>query len=165
MSGNDSDHEMGLDAEDAPEQHILKLQSKDGDTVTVARETGIKFSGLIRATLDGNNDEDEMPVPPVGTATLRRIVSWMEHHATTGVDPVPPEQPLRSNVMKDVCKDEWDANFVDAMENVNDIYAIILASNYMEMDPLNYLCCAKLASLAKGRTPAQIEEALRVKKE
>jgi len=73
----------------------------------------------------------------------------MNHHA--GVEPPIVEKPLRSKIMKDVCKDKFDADFIDRIgENRQALYDLILAANYMDIKSLLHLGCAKVASLIKG---------------
>jgi len=74
----------------------------------------------------------------------------MTHHA--GVEPPIIEKPLRSKLMKDVCKDKWDAEFIDNIgNNRQQLYDLILAANYMDVKSLLHLGCAKVASLIKGQ--------------
>ena len=44
---------------------------------------------------------------------------------------------------------EFDAKFID-IENLEEIFETILASNYLDIKPLLDLSCAKIASLIKG---------------
>lgn len=60
----------------------------------------------------------------------------------------------RSKVMREVVKDQFDAEFVDKLadENLQTLYDVILAANYMDIKSLLYIGCAKVAALIKGRT-------------
>jgi hypothetical protein len=63
--------------------------------------------------------------------------------------------------MKDVCKDAWDAEFIDRIgENRQMLYDLILAANYMDIKSLLHLGCAKVASLIKGQPLEKIKEIL-----
>lgn len=55
----------------------------------------------------------EVPLPSVKSETLEFIVEYMNHHKGVEVECV--EKPLRSKIMKDVCKDPWDAQFIDSV--------------------------------------------------
>jgi hypothetical protein len=49
----------------------------------------------------------------------------MNHHK--GTEPPIIDKPLRSNVMKDVCKDAWDAEYIDKIgDNRQQLYDLIL---------------------------------------
>jgi hypothetical protein len=53
----------------------------------------------------------------------------MNHHK--GVEPPIIEKPLRSKVMKDVCKDPFDADFIDRIgDNRQALYDLILGIFY-----------------------------------
>jgi hypothetical protein len=78
--------------------------------------------------------------------------------------------------MVDVCKDKWDAEMIDGIgENRQQLYELILASNYMDIKSLLHLgtrgfCtfsikvvgCAKVASLIKGAPLEKIKDILAV---
>jgi len=86
-------------------------------------------------------------------------VEYMNHHK--GIEPPIIEKPLRSKIMKDVCKDPWDAEFIDKIgENRQQLYDLILAANYMDIKSLLHLGCAKVASLIKGQPLEKIKDIL-----
>merc|ERR1712138_127935 len=87
------------------------------------------------------------------------VIEYMEHHE--GVEPDIIEKPLRSKVMKQVCKDSWDADFIDTIgDDRQQLYDLILAANYMDIKSLLHLGCAKVASLIKGEPLEKIKDIL-----
>merc|ERR1712115_646851 len=87
------------------------------------------------------------------------VVEYMDHHK--GVEPPIIEKPLRSKVMREVCKDGWDADFIDGIgEDRQKLYDLILAANYMDIKSLLHLGCAKVASLIKGQPLEKIKDIL-----
>jgi len=65
--------------------------------------------------------------------------------------------------MKNVCKDKWDAEFIDNIGiNRQQLYDLILAANYMDVKSLLHLGCAKVASLIKGQPLEKIKDILAV---
>lgn len=46
-------------------------------------------------------------------------------------------------------------DFINGMDK-DTFYNLTLAANYMDIKPLLDLCCAKIASLIKGKTPEEI---------
>ena len=78
---------------------------------------------------------------------LAHIVEYFNHHQ--GISAEIPEKPLKSRLMTEVCKDPWDATFVDGLSR-QELYDLILAANYLDIKPLLHLGCAKVASLIKG---------------
>ena len=73
-------------------------------------------STLVKTSLDTDATSTEVPVPGVTGQTLSEIITYMNHHK--GVEPPIVEKPLRSKVMKDVCKDAFDAEFIDRIGEV-----------------------------------------------
>jgi S-phase kinase-associated protein 1 len=146
-----------LEADGAPEGKVV-LETKDGKTFEVER-AHCYISALIRTSLDGDRDEKSLPLKGVTSVPMGNVVKFMEHHK--GNEPPIVEKPLRSKVMKEVCKDEWDATFIDAVgDNRQDLYDLILAANYLDIKSLLHLGCAKVASLIKGQPLEKIKEIL-----
>jgi S-phase kinase-associated protein 1 len=89
-------------------------------------------------------------MPGVRGDILAKVVEYLVYHK--GVESQAPDKPLRSAVMKDVCKDPWDADYIDRIgANRQQLYELILAANYMDIKTLLHLGCAKVASLIKGQ--------------
>jgi len=98
-------------------------------------------------------------MPGVRGDILSKVVEYLNYHK--GGDVGIPEKPLRSTVMKDVCKDPWDAQYIDKIaENRQQLYDLILAANYMDIKSLLHLGCAKVASLIKGQPLEKIKDIL-----
>ncbi len=91
----------------------------------------------------------EILVPEAKSEILQLVTNYMVHH--DGVEPPVIERPLRSKKMMDVCKDKWDATFIDHIgKNRQQLYDLILVAHYMSIKSLTHLSCAKVASLIKG---------------
>jgi S-phase kinase-associated protein 1 len=138
----------------------LKLVSKDKKEFDVERKYSF-VSTLVKTSLDTDPTATEVPIPGVSSAILAEVINYMNHHK--GVEPPIVEKPLRSKVMKDVCKDPFDAEFIDRIgDNRQALYDLILAANYMDIKSLLHLGCAKVASLIKGQPLEKIKEILSV---
>jgi len=136
----------------------LKLVSKDKKEFEVERKHAF-VSTLVKTSLDTDAAATEVPIPGVSSAILAEVITYMNHHK--GVEPPIVEKPLRSKVMKDVCKDPFDADFIDRIgENRQALYDLILAANYMDIKSLLHLGCAKVASLIKGQPLEKIKDIL-----
>lgn len=117
------------------------------------------ISTLVKTSLDTDPSATEVPIPSVTCAILAEVLSYMNHHK--GVEPPIVEKPLRSTVMSDVCKDKWDAAFIDRIgENRQALYDLMLAANYMDIKSLLHLGCAKVGSLIKGQPLEKIKDIL-----
>lgn len=136
----------------------LKIVSKDKKEYDVERKHAF-ISTLIKTSLDTDPSATEVPIPGVQSNILTEVIAYMNHHK--GVEPPIIEKPLRSKVMKDVCKDPFDADFIDRIgENRQSLYDLILAANYMDIKSLLHLGCAKVASLIKGQPLEKIKDIL-----
>lgn len=63
-------------------------------------------------------------------------------------------KPLRSANLAECNVCEWDIDFVSIDKEI--LFELILAANYMDIRPLLDLCCAKVASMIRGKTVEQI---------
>jgi len=148
----------GLDLEDDGGE--LKLTSKDGKEFTLPKNFAM-ISKLVKTSTDTDAAASEVPIPSAMGDILELIVEYMGRHR--GVEPPIIEKPLRSKIMKDVCKDKWDADFIDRIgDNRQQLYDLILAANYMDIKSLLHLGCAKVASLIKGQPLEKIKDILAV---
>jgi len=151
--------EGGLD--DCENEGQLKLTSKPGDkhkAITIPKKNAF-ISVLVKTSIENDETATEVPLPGVEGQILQLVANYMNHHK--GVEPSIIEKPLRSKVMKDVCKDNWDAEYIDRIgDNRQQLYDLILAANYMDIKSLLHLGCAKVASLIKGQPLEKIKDIL-----
>jgi len=140
------------------ESSTLKLSAKDSKEFTLEKKFAF-ISNLVKTSLEADVNAAEVPMPAVKGDILGKVVEYMNHHK--GVEPPIIEKPLRSKIMKDVCKDAWDAEYIDKIgENRQQLYDLILAANYMDIKSLLHLGCAKVASLIKGQPLEKIKDIL-----
>lgn len=136
----------------------IVLISKDVHNFEVKRKSAC-ISKLVNASLDSEEGATELPIPSVSSEILGLIVEYMNHHE--GTEPPIIEKPLRYKNMVDVCRDNWDAVFIDRIgEDRQQLYDLILAANYMDIKSLLHLGCAKVASLIKGEPLEKIKDIL-----
>lgn len=111
---------------------------------------------LTSCCLFTDKEAKEIEVKNATSSTLEYIVNYLEHH--NGKVPAEIQKPLRSFEMKKVVEDPWDAEFVDGIKKWKALFDIVLAANYMDVQPLLHLGCAKIASCIKGKTQEEIKE-------
>jgi S-phase kinase-associated protein 1 len=150
----------GLDCDDGDDS--LVLVPKNGEPKSVKKNYIKGISKLIQTTVETDDTATEIPIPAVEANIMEYIIKYANHHK--GVEQPCVEKPLRSKNMVDVCKDKWDADFIDEVKeaNLQDLYDLILAANYMDIKSLLHLGCAKVASLIKGQPLEKIKEILAV---
>jgi len=135
----------------------VELLSKDGQSFEVDKRSAF-ISQLIRTSLESDTSARQLELTLSGRV-LRGVVEYMQHH--NGVEPPVVEKPLRSKVMKDVCRDPWDAEWIDRIGvDRQYLYDLILAANYLHIHSLLHLACAKVAALIKGQPLDKIKDIL-----
>lgn len=130
----------------------VRLISGDSEEILVDPEIA-KLSTFVKTLLAESNDA--IPLPQVRGAVLEKVVEYMKYHSAHPEDTVEIPKPLKSDNLADaVC--DWDAKFIDVeVELINEI---IQAANYMDIQPLLDLSCAKIASKIKGKTVEEIRK-------
>lgn len=147
----------GLDDKD-DDQGMLKLISKSKKEFPIQRKYA-KMSKLIRTALENDEKEEEIPIVGVESHILELVVQYLKEHK--GVEPQAIEKPLRSKKMSDVCPYKWDATYIDKIGDTRQqLYDLVLAANYLDIQPLLHLGCAKIASLIKGQPLEKFKEIL-----
>lgn len=74
-------------------------------------------------------------------------MEYCEKHKNN--NPAEIEKPIKSSDMSENVSDPWDAKFID-IENLEELFEIILAANFLDIKSLLDLSCAKVATLIKG---------------
>ena len=133
------------------EQELVKLQAKEGQTLTISRKAA-ELSVLIKNNLIDFSIEQAIPLDEVSEKILKLIIKYLCHY--NGASPVEIEKPLKSNNMKDVV-DDFSAGFINELE-LNDLIDLTVAANFMEIQSLLDLCTAKIASMCKDKSEEEI---------
>jgi S-phase kinase-associated protein 1 len=87
---------------------------------------------------------------------LTKVLEFCNHYVDSPFDPI--EKPLKSNDMSNVVP-KWYVDFLNSMDKEM-LSSVAIAVNYMDIPALLDLCCAKVASTVKGKTPEAIRSAL-----
>jgi hypothetical protein len=76
--------------------------------------------------------------------------------------------PLNSNNLMECVDDSRDATFIDKVYNngrgMMDLYELCHLSNYLQLNCLMHLCCAKIGSIIRGQKLSDIDDILTGKK-
>jgi S-phase kinase-associated protein 1 len=139
--------------------HKVKFITKD-DTpengVLVPKDVALMSKTIEEMIKDDDDDIAVVPVPDVTQNVLNKVLEFCIKHAK---DPMPKiERPIKSTDMKVIMKDSlWDAEYIDGLGDEM-LFEVILAANYLAIESLIDLGCAKVASILKNRTPKEIRE-------
>ena len=127
--------------------------SSDRERFELSKRAAMR-SQLIKESISGNNEDDiEFNVNNVKGNVLKKVVEYLDHYKDQ--EPKEIERPLPSANLNE-CVDEWDNNFIDI--DLDLIFELILAANYLDIKPLLDLSSAKVSSIIKGETTEEIKK-------
>ena len=113
-----------------------------------------KRSQLVKDSIDESKEDTiEFTANKVKGNILKKVVEYLEHYKDE--EPKEIEIPLPSPNFSE-CVDKWDFDFIDI--DLDTIFEIILAANYLDIKPLLELASAKVASLIKGKTTEEVRQ-------
>lgn len=135
---------------------VITLVSSDGEKFQIS-EKAARRSQLIKGISDDYPDDPEVPLHNVKGNILQKIITYLENYKDN--EPREIERPLPTNNFSE-CIDSWDYQYIDL--ELDDIFAIILAANYMDIKPLMELASAKVASIIKGKSPEDIRKTFNI---
>jgi len=120
-----------------------------------------KLSGVVTDFFDEVDDDDEaempeIPLPLVTGDILKMVVDFLEQYEKEPMTEI--EKPLKSSDMGDLVQ-KWYADFLDPKRiDQKTLFEVILAANYMNVEPLLDLGCMTVASMMRGKTAEDIRE-------
>ena len=135
------------------------IQSEENITLISSENTKficpiniLSISNMINIMLDDENNDD-IPLMNVNDKCMIKIIEFMKYYHTNKMKNI--EKPLKSSNLKDIIQ-EWYADFIDLEQDF--LFSLVNAANYLDIQPLLNLGCAKIASLIKNKSPEEIKE-------
>ena len=125
----------------------ITLISSDNQKIQIDSKI-VEKSDFLKNKIGNSNKKIEINLPEINYNTLQKIVQYLIHYKEKEPQQIP--KPLSSNNLSNVI-DEWDINFIKNMD-MNSIYDLINASNYLEIPSLLDLSCAYVITLIKGKS-------------
>ena len=129
----------------------LVLASADNQKIQIDFKSAER-SHLLRGLLADYEDSKEIPLPDVKYNILKKVVEYLTYYKDKEPSQIP--KPLPSANLNEFTN-EWDVNFINSIE-LDGIFDLINAANYMDINSLLDLACAKIASLMKGKSAQEI---------
>lgn len=130
---------------------VITLTSSDGQKHTID-EKSAERSNLLKGLISDYTEDTDIPMPDIRGDVLKKVVEYLIKYKDTEPKEIP--KPLPSNNLLDVT-DEWDVSFLNSID-LDTIFDLINAANYMDIKSLLDLTCAKIASLMKGKSAEEI---------
>ena len=129
----------------------IKIVIKDEKEFEITKKQA-DLSEVLKNSINENPKDSSFNLKEIDEKTGEKIKEFLTHF--DGVPPAEIEKPLTSNEMKNLT-DEWSANFIDKIP-LEDLVNLSVAANYMGINSLLDLCCAKIASLCKDKSEEEI---------
>ncbi|ORX67023.1 E3 ubiquitin ligase SCF complex, Skp subunit [Linderina pennispora] len=133
---------------------MVKLVSAEGAVIDVDRDI-IEQSALIRNILQDVGDTGEpIPVPNVSGPILSKVIEYCTHHRDE------PERRMRSDTLGSDSDRGFDHNFCKVDQGT--LFDIILAANFLDIQPLLDVACLTVAYMMKGKSVEEIRSTFNV---
>ncbi len=136
----------------------IKVQSKEGNEFTLTKKQA-ELSVLLKTTMQDFQGDIVVPLSELDEKTTAKVIDYLVHY--DGQMPPEIEKPLKSANIKEVT-DAWSAEFIDSL-SLEDLVDVTVAANFMEIQPLLDLTCAKIASMCKDKSDEEIFDTFGVK--
>ena len=132
-------------------ERMITLQSSDNQTLQID-EKSAQRSKLLAGLIKDYDTKEAINIAEVKKDILEKVIAYLIHYKDTTPRDIP--KPMPSPNLNEVC-DEWDVQFINGIE-LDSVFDLINAANYLEITSLLDLSCAKIASLMKGKSAQEI---------
>jgi len=126
----------------------------DGEKLSVDLDV-VNKSTILKNMIEDTGKDGDIPIPNIQLPILKKIIEFCEHYKSS--NPKEIRKPLASSKLTENNVDEWDAAFIE-MEKVDDIIDLVIAANFLDIESLVALGCAKIATFIKGKTVEEIRD-------
>ncbi|KAJ1969770.1 hypothetical protein IWQ62_000409 [Dispira parvispora] len=119
----------------------------------VARKS-VLISNMMEDIPDGSG---AIPIHNVRGLVMEKVLEYCTHYADTEVQEDEGDSDEEFDVpARTIDIKPWDAKFIDV--DVEMLFELLQAANFLEIKPLLNLGCKTVASMLKGRTPEEIRK-------
>lgn len=136
----------------------MELVSEEGKVLSVPKKVALLSKMIKEAVEDDDDDDQAVPCPNVKYSILSKIMDYNKYYLENKMTEI--EKPLKSQNLNEIV-DEWYAKFIDVEQEM--LFQVILGANYLDIQPLLDLSCAKVASMIKGKSPEEIRNLFNIK--
>ena len=133
---------------------VVTLVSMNGDKFKVSKDSA-KMSNLVLTMISENDDDeqiDDVPIPNVNTETLEKVLQFCNYHIENHMTQIP--KPITSSDLQTIVGSAY-GTFIQGF-NQEQLFEIIDAANFMDIQSLLDLACAQVATQIRGKTPEEI---------
>ena len=126
------------------ENEEIQISSCEGNIYKISKKAAMR-SGIIKGMIEDFPDDISFPMKSIKGNILEKIKEYLMHYKDE--EPQKIEIPLKSNNFSE-CIDNWDFNFLG--NDIDIIFDLLEAANYMDIKPLHELVSAYLGSNIRG---------------
>ncbi|CAI2369065.1 unnamed protein product [Moneuplotes crassus] len=110
---------------------------------------------FIRGKMENNDETEEIKLEHVDYSELEKVVQFL-HQLQIKPYKMPIPKPLPSDRLEDFIDVQWYIDFIDMPKK--DLLKLIRAANFLNIERLFELACAKIGSQIKGMTIEELRE-------
>ena len=139
-----------------------------GDQITLVTKDSIKnicekriykYSKYLNDLVDSSSQIDsgediQINLENIDNQTLTEITKFLDYYDKKPFEKIP--KPLRSDDLS-VCVENWYVEYLNNM-NMEILFEVIKSANFLEIESLLDLTCAKVATMLKGKSVEEIRE-------
>ncbi|KAJ8759118.1 hypothetical protein K2173_004125 [Erythroxylum novogranatense] len=122
---------------------VVRLKSSDGEIFEVETEVAM-LCKVVGSMMEDGCANDVIPLPNTGSKVLGMVIEWCRKRTTCNLS--------KGEV------NQWDAEFMDNIEDQEVLFGLILAANYLNVELLLSRLCQKVARMMRGKSPEQIRQ-------
>jgi S-phase kinase-associated protein 1 len=133
------------------EEQNVKLTAKSGKEYSVPRKTA-ELSGLIKSNLIDYSIDQAIPLDDINDETLELVIKYLSNYE--GTNPQEIEKPIKNTDITEIT-DKFSSDFINSL-SLEELVDITAAANYMEIQSLLDLTCAKFATMVKDKNEEEV---------
>lgn len=141
----------------------MSIVLETSDDVQLRVPLRVAMMSVFIKSVIGDDDIDEdttIPLPNVRSSILKKVIEFCTHYLTPGQKMPRIAKPLISEDLSQCGIPAWYVDFVDQEQVV--LFDFILAAEYLNIEPLLDLTCAKVGSMIKGKTTDEIRSVFNI---
>lgn len=124
---------------------LLTIRTNDGQQLEVPSEN-LAISNLIQMLTDTMEGEgEEIPLYNVSYSIFCKVLEFTSHYHNDPMKTI--DKPLKDNHLP---VQKWYMDYIVSFQPGDSLYTLLDAASYLDIEPLQDLVCARIASLIQG---------------
>ena len=128
----------------------------DNEKIDIDQEVANK-SPVLKSMIEDTGKEGDIVIPNIKAPILRKVIEYCTHYRNS--KPKDIKKPLLRRNLVENGVDQWDANFIN-LDQTEELIDLVVAANFLDIESLLDLGCAKIAVMIKDKSVEEIREFL-----